>query len=267
MPNNLWSAETNGDNMQRSIHSLDETTEVFLPTTDVIKYAKELESRDWRVRLSAAKALAQLKNPEAVDPLIVALKDKNWKVRHQAAWALGHIGDLRAVEPLGIAYKEWGWQHNYSAAISLWGIGGNKLPWQILSSVTLSPVQKLNSLETLSGVTIRLIKPGYGTLYTRYGVDDLKKFCEDLCNRVDTEGSVKQGATAVLSELQHRVDANTLLRANEGNSDHERLLLLRGTSRPSEETSSGELLRPSKQVSEQAHRRNSSILSRILKSK
>ncbi len=51
-------------------------------------------------RWKAAEALGRSKDPNAVDPLIRALRDEDWRVRQKAAWALGFIGDPRALQPL-----------------------------------------------------------------------------------------------------------------------------------------------------------------------
>jgi HEAT repeat protein len=52
------------------------------------------------VRGAAAKALGELKNDTAIEPLILALKDEDRWVRRDAAQALGEFRDARAVEPL-----------------------------------------------------------------------------------------------------------------------------------------------------------------------
>jgi HEAT repeat protein len=51
------------------------------------------------VRAAAARALWQIEDDRAVEPLIAALKDEWWEVREAAAKLLGQIGDERAVEP------------------------------------------------------------------------------------------------------------------------------------------------------------------------
>jgi HEAT repeat protein len=67
---------------------------------DVNTWIQDLENPDWQIRASAASELGVLKDPLAVQPLILALKDKKWQVQEKAAWALGEIGDKQAVEPL-----------------------------------------------------------------------------------------------------------------------------------------------------------------------
>lgn len=52
------------------------------------------------VRIAAARALGQLRNPMAVPPLIDLLRDSNTGVRYQVIQALGKTGDARAIEAL-----------------------------------------------------------------------------------------------------------------------------------------------------------------------
>jgi HEAT repeat protein len=65
-----------------------------------------LKDAEWIVREAAAYALGEIKDPRAVEPLIAALKDENEYVRKAAAYALGEIKDPRAVEPLIAALKD-----------------------------------------------------------------------------------------------------------------------------------------------------------------
>ena len=52
------------------------------------------------LRLAVPKALAQIGDPRAVEPLVTALKVEYPTLRAGAAGALGQIGDPRAIEPL-----------------------------------------------------------------------------------------------------------------------------------------------------------------------
>jgi HEAT repeat protein len=62
--------------------------------------------RDSYVRWSAVVALGKI-GKSAVEPLIGVLSDDNWRVREYAVRALGEIGDERAVEPLIKALGDW----------------------------------------------------------------------------------------------------------------------------------------------------------------
>lgn len=60
-----------------------------------------------QMRKEAAWALGQLRDSQAVPPLVAALEDKDGEVHNAAARALGHIGDCQAVEPLIAALHHW----------------------------------------------------------------------------------------------------------------------------------------------------------------
>ena len=72
------------------------------------------------LRSLAAKALGQIGDAHAVEPLVAALQDKDSDVRLKAAEALGRIGDAHAVEPLSAALRDedryWSRQYNVQKA-------------------------------------------------------------------------------------------------------------------------------------------------------
>jgi HEAT repeat protein len=53
-----------------------------------------------KVREDSARALGNLGDPSAVEPLVLALRDKNSLVRAYAARALGELKDVRGVDGL-----------------------------------------------------------------------------------------------------------------------------------------------------------------------
>ena len=59
-----------------------------------------------REKLSAVKMLALMKDARVVDAFITVLKDENVEVRKEAAKALGELKDPRAVEPLLAAFND-----------------------------------------------------------------------------------------------------------------------------------------------------------------
>jgi hypothetical protein len=81
-----------------------------------------LKDSDRHVPETAAEALVKIGTP-AVEPLIVALKDSDSNVRRLAAGALGQIGDARAVEPLIAALTDSNWELRQAAARALEQIG------------------------------------------------------------------------------------------------------------------------------------------------
>ena len=67
---------------------------------DVQGLIKALAYKDASIRIAAAEALAPLKDPLAVEPLVGLLKDGNADVRRASVAALSARGGGRAVEPL-----------------------------------------------------------------------------------------------------------------------------------------------------------------------
>ena len=65
-----------------------------------------LKDERWRVREQAAKALGELKDPEAIKGLIIACRDRDGAVKSAAAEALGKIGDAKAVPALIKLFKD-----------------------------------------------------------------------------------------------------------------------------------------------------------------
>lgn len=63
-------------------------------------------ARTFGERARAAETLAQAGHPQAVQPLIEALRDDYATVRTAVAMALAKIGDVRAVHPLGEALRK-----------------------------------------------------------------------------------------------------------------------------------------------------------------
>jgi len=74
-------------------------------TDEINQWIAALKDPDWQVRVSAAKALGDTKDPRAVEPLIVALKGTEFHVQEGAAEALGKIG-APAVESLILSLKD-----------------------------------------------------------------------------------------------------------------------------------------------------------------
>ncbi|MBK8051050.1 MAG: HEAT repeat domain-containing protein [Anaerolineales bacterium] len=72
---------------------------------DTDRLVHSLNDESWKVRRTAAEALGETRDPQAVEPLIGVLKDKDWNVRESAAEALAKIG-TPAVGPLIDALKD-----------------------------------------------------------------------------------------------------------------------------------------------------------------
>ena len=67
---------------------------------------KALAYKDAAIRMAAAEALAPLKDPLAVEPLVVLLKDQDSGVRRAAVAALAARGGFRVVDPLVAAMDD-----------------------------------------------------------------------------------------------------------------------------------------------------------------
>ncbi|MCI0391969.1 MAG: HEAT repeat domain-containing protein [Acidobacteria bacterium] len=61
---------------------------------------RRLKSSDDQTRRRAIKGLSRSRDPRAMAALMAALNDQSYLVRKEAARALGEIGDAQAVEPL-----------------------------------------------------------------------------------------------------------------------------------------------------------------------
>ena len=65
----------------------------------VVMLIHSFEDEDWDIRKNATKSLVKIGKP-SVEMLIKALKGGKWRVRWHAAETLGEIRDIQAVEPL-----------------------------------------------------------------------------------------------------------------------------------------------------------------------
>ncbi len=67
---------------------------------------RALHNNDEEIREEAVRALGELCDPRAVEPLIDSLSDENRYIRREAAKSLGRIGDERAIPALINALKD-----------------------------------------------------------------------------------------------------------------------------------------------------------------
>ncbi|MCK4736590.1 MAG: HEAT repeat domain-containing protein [Methanophagales archaeon] len=88
--------------------------DLFKPDVEKLEKKKDVQGlikalqykKDRDVRGAAAKALGNIRDKRAVEPLVQALKDEYLRVRRGVAETLGKIGDKRAVEPLIHAFGD-----------------------------------------------------------------------------------------------------------------------------------------------------------------
>jgi HEAT repeat protein len=94
----------------------------------------------------AIKALGQIPDHRAVEPLIKQLLNENRSVREKAAISLGRIGDRRAIEPLRIAVKSRSVKSSGhdEAHVALGGFGD---PWAIEKLVSAAIQRSLSNLR------------------------------------------------------------------------------------------------------------------------
>ncbi len=95
-------------------------------TQNINDLIQKLHSENANIRVSAARALGQMRDTRALEPLIVALHDIDWNVRAFTAWALGMIGDARAIEPLIAALRDESGYVRASAAAAMGEIGDTR---------------------------------------------------------------------------------------------------------------------------------------------
>ena len=86
---------------------------------------RALKDGNHEIKEIAAEALGKIGNPRAVEPLIEVLGDRNWISRKTAIKALGEIGDERAVESLIETLRDRNWDVRRAAAEAL-GKTGNE---------------------------------------------------------------------------------------------------------------------------------------------
>jgi HEAT repeat protein len=111
----------------------------YCQTEGVNQLINKLNDPDWNVRAYAAQELGSLKDPQAVEPLIVKLKDDFIQVR--VAMSLGEIKDPRAVEPLIAALKDNNFLAKGSAVSALGEIGDPRAVEPLIAALKDSDVE------------------------------------------------------------------------------------------------------------------------------
>ena len=82
-----------------------------------------LATRNRAVKLGIIEALGEIRDVQAVEPLIKHLRDPSAEVRWEAALALGEIGDERAIGPLLTGLRDPDRYVRYGTALSLPKLG------------------------------------------------------------------------------------------------------------------------------------------------
>jgi len=91
-------------------------------------WLEALEDVDDATREEAAKALAELGDPNTMDDLLSALEDDYWAVRANIGWALAKIGGERAVEGLISLFNDNMMEVQGEAVLAMASIGRSTVP-------------------------------------------------------------------------------------------------------------------------------------------
>lgn len=87
-----------------------------------------LEDVDDATREEAAKALADLGDPNTLDELLTAIEDDYWAVRVQIGWALAKIGGERAIDGLIVLFNDSMMEVQAEAVLAMASMGQNTVP-------------------------------------------------------------------------------------------------------------------------------------------
>jgi HEAT repeat protein len=142
------------------------------------------------VRSEAAKALGEIGDPRALQPLVVALKDTNAGVRSEVAVALGHLHDPATVEPLIAALKD----SNAGAATAL-GMIKDTHAVEALVAALRDPDNAVRSeaLKALSGIQ----DPRAAEAATGARLDELMATLKDHRSTPEAAGERRAAAQAL----------------------------------------------------------------------
>ena len=87
-----------------------------------------LEDVDDVTREEAAKALADLGDPNTIDELLTAIEDDFWAVRVQIGWAFAKIGGERAIDGLIVLFNDSMMEVQAEAVLAMASIGVDTVP-------------------------------------------------------------------------------------------------------------------------------------------
>ncbi len=112
-----------------------------------------LKDERWRVREQSAKALGLLKDPQAVQGLMIACRDRDGAVKSAAAEALGRIGDPKAVPALIKLFKDTSKIVRETAGTALVHIGEESIPALLETLKDPHFVVRCHGVRALGGMT------------------------------------------------------------------------------------------------------------------
>ena len=180
------------------------------------------------LRAKAARALGELEEYQAVDPLIALLQERRSVLREAAAQALGRIGDPRAIEPLvALLTSRTSQSSRLTAAQALGQLGASKraaVGIQIASALIRALKDRdsnvrQSALRALGEIGAPAAGPLTAALQDRHSspaaIRSLAKIgapaVEPLLACIkDEQASVRGAAAALLGEIGTQVEDNTL---------------------------------------------------------
>ena len=165
-----------------------------------VQHKFETEEKLTQIRVLAIKALANLKNMEAVSLLLYCMnaKDENYKVRLACAEALGKIGDRFAVQPLLNVVSDENEKSVYvkESAVKALGMIGDERAVDTF----------VNILETKRGLIDKFtyLKERVIESLSKINAQPTSKVIKALkTSLMDASSQVRIGAIAALMEYEH----------------------------------------------------------------
>lgn len=116
---------------------------------------KDLESKDERVKICAAYALAYTKEPKAYEGLIKLLVDNSFGVKQMAILALGHIGNKEATPYLLLALNDENTLIRIAAYHSLYRLADSRAAFGVIDALNK---EKDDHLRQYAVVTLGKLK-------------------------------------------------------------------------------------------------------------
>jgi HEAT repeat protein len=161
-----------------------------------------LKDARWRVREHAAKACGEIKEPRAVDALMVACRDRDGAVKSAAAEALGKIADPKAVPALVKLFKDSSKIVRETAGTALVYIGQPAVDTLIATLKDPDFVVRCHAARALGGMTSDY-------QYGRAWVKDPKVVDALIDALKDPDRAVREDATIALGMIgdSHAIDA------------------------------------------------------------
>lgn len=106
----------------------DDKNNRMLSMLNVEEIIKNTQSQDQQVREEAVDLLGQLATPDAIDTLLMIIKDKaeDRSLRRKALWSLRMIGDEAVIQPLAEILKDEGYPDSSEIIFVIGDIGGER---------------------------------------------------------------------------------------------------------------------------------------------